>query len=118
MILYFSDFPNCKAAPDKIQRDGKFDLAKLPTQTLKDEFRRYIIYRGENGKYTTLVYDRRSYNHLVNFLNDKINRNVNSLSDRTVEKWVTLLKGWMMEQGIPITKKKKSADAPANPNEK
>ena len=93
-IIYFSDFPNCKAAPDKKQREGKFDLAKLPTQTLKDEFRRYIIYRGKNGKYTTLVYDRRSYNHLVNFLNDKINRNVSSLSDRTVEKWVTLLKGW------------------------
>ena len=107
-IIYFSDFPNCKAAPDKKQRDGKFDLAKLPTQTLKDEFRRYITYRGENGKYTTLVYDRRSYNHLVNFLNDKINRNVNSLSDRTAEKWITLLKGWMMEQGIPITQKKKS----------
>ena len=106
-IIYFSDFPNCKA-PDKKQRDGKFDLAKLPTQALKDEFRRYITFRGENGKYTTLVYDRRSYNHLVKFLNDKINRNVNSLSDRPVEKWVTLLKGWMMEQGISITKEKKS----------
>lgn len=106
-IIYFSDFPNFKIT-DKKQRNGKFDLSKLQTQTLQDEFRRYITYRGENGKYTTLVYDRRSYNHLVKFLNDKINRNINSLNDRTEEKWIILLKGWMMEQGISITKEKKS----------
>lgn len=105
-IIYFSDFPNCQA-PDK-KRDGKFDLSKLPTETFKDEFRRYIIYRGENGKYTTLVYDNRYYKQIVNFLNRDINRNVNSLSDRTAEKWIMLLKGWMMEQGFSITKENKS----------
>ena len=105
-MIYFSDFPNCKA-PDK-KRDGKFDLSKLPTETLKDEFRRYIIYRGKNGKYTTLVYDNRYYKQVVNFLNSSINRNVNSLRDRETEKWIMLLKGWMMEQGFSITKENKS----------
>lgn len=106
-IIYFSDFPNCKIT-DKKQRNGKFDLLKLPTKTLQDEFRRYITYRGENGKYSTLVYDRQSYNYLVKFLNNKINRNINSLNDRAEEKWIMLLKGWMLEHGISITKEKKS----------
>ena len=83
-------------------------MSLLPTQTLKEEFRSYIMYRGQIGNYSKLRFDRLNYNCIVKFLNSKINRNINSLDDRTEEKWITLLKGWMMEQGISTTKKKKS----------
>lgn len=60
------------------------------------------------GSHSKLCYDRKNYNFLVKFLNSRLNRRVNSLSDRTEEKWIMLLKGWMMERGIPITEEKKS----------
>ena len=65
------------------------------------------MYRGQIGNYSKLCFDRLNYNCIVKFLNSKINRNINSLDDRTEEKWITLLKGWMMEQGISTIKKKK-----------
>ena len=65
------------------------------------------MYRGQIGNYSKLRFDRLNYNCIVKFLNSKINRNINSLDDRTEEKWITLLNGWMMEQGISTTKKKK-----------
>ena len=106
-VIYFSEFPNC-IKEGKNKDNGKFDLSLLPTQTLKEEFRSYIMYRGQIGNYSKLRFDRLNYNCIVKFLNSKINRNINSLDDRTEEKWITLLKGWMMEQGISTTKKKKS----------
>ena len=106
-VIYFREFPNC-IKEGKHKDNGKFDLSLLPTQTLKEEFRSYIMYRGKIGNYSKLRFDRLNYNCIVKFLNNRINRNINSLSDRTEEKWITLLKGWMMEQGISTTKKKKS----------
>ena len=106
-VIYFREFPNC-IKEGKHKDNGKFDLSLLPTQKLKEEFRSYIMYRGQIGNYSKLRFDRLNYNCIVKFLNSKINRNINSLDDRTEEKWITLLKGWMMEQGISTTKKKKS----------
>lgn len=37
-----------------------------------------------------------------------MNRKIKSLADRNHEKWISLLKGWMLEQGISIVKEKKS----------
>lgn len=107
-IIYFRQFPNCRKK-DKNGNLAKyqgehFNLSKLPTETLKKEFRSYIIYRGKNGIYSTLKFDRCAYNHVVKFLNSSINRNINSLLDRTDEKWISLLKGWMIQNGMKITK--------------
>ena len=72
-IIYFRQFPNCRKK-DKNGNLAKyqgehFNLSKLPTETLKKEFRSYIIYRGKNGIYSTLKFDRCAYNHVVKFLN-------------------------------------------------
>ena len=88
--------------------NGKFDLTLLPTQELKEEFRGYIMYRCKNGTFRALIQDRTAYNHIAKFLNSRINRRIKSLGDRNPEKWISLLKGWMLEQGITIVKEKKS----------
>lgn len=92
----------------KEEKDGKFDLTLLPTQELKEEFRGYIMYRCKNGTFRALIQDRTAYNHIAKFLNSRINRRIKSLGDRNPEKWISLLKGWMLEQGITIVKEKKS----------
>ena len=89
-IIYFSDFPNLQETGTR-KDNGKFDLTLLPTQELKEEFQ-----------------DRTAYNHIAKFLNSRINRRIKSLGDRNPEKWISLLKGWMLEQGITIVKEKKS----------
>ena len=105
-IIYFKDFPNYQEGTHK--DNGKFDLTLLPTKKLKKEFRSYIMYRGENGTPYTLLSDRTAYNHIANFLNSGMNRKIKSLGDRNQEKWISLLKGWMLEQGIAIVKEKLS----------
>ena len=106
-IIYFSDFPNLQETGTR-KDNGKFDLTLLPTQELKEEFRGYIMYRCKNGTFRALIQDRTAYNHIAKFLNSRINRRIKSLGDRNPEKWISLLKGWMLEQGITIVKEKKS----------
>lgn len=105
-IIYFSDFPNLQETGTR-KDNGKFDLTLLPTQELKEEFRGYIMYRCKNGTFRALIQDRTAYNHIAKFLNSRINRRIKSLGDRNPEKWISLLKGWMLEQGITIVKEKK-----------
>ena len=102
-IIYFSDFPNLQETGTR-KDNGKFDLTLLPTQELKEEFRGYIMYRCKNGTFRALIQDRTAYNHIAKFLNSRINRRIKSLGDRNPEKWISLLKGWMLEQGITIVK--------------
>ena len=83
-------------------------MTLLPIQKLKEEFRSYIVHRGQSVTYGTLIQDRTAYNHIADFLNSKMNRKIKSLADRNHEKWISLLKGWMLEQGISIVKEKKS----------
>ena len=106
-IIYFSDFPNLQETGTR-KDNGKFDLTLLSTQELKEEFRGYIMYRCKNGTFRALIQDRTAYNHIAKFLNSRINRRIKSLGDRNPEKWISLLKGWMLEQGITIVKEKKS----------
>ena len=106
-IIYFSDFPNLQETGTR-KDNGKFDLTLLPTQELKEEFRGYIMYRCKNGTFRALIQDRTAYSHIAKFLNSRINRRIKSLGDRNPEKWISLLKGWMLEQGITIVKEKKS----------
>ena len=102
-IIYFSDFPNLQETGTR-KDNGKFDLTLLPTQELKEEFRGYIMYRCKNGTFRALIQDRTAYNHIAKFLNSRINRRIKSLGDRNPEKWISLLKGLVLEVGKKVTK--------------
>lgn len=103
-IIYFKDLLGMK---EMDVGQAKFDLSKLPSDTLKEEFRAYITYRGSLGKISLLKGDRWSYNHIINFLRSSRNQNIKSLKDRTEDKWIFILKAWMMEHNLPLTIEKK-----------
>lgn len=46
-----------EALRGKIGRNGYFDLSLLPTETMKEEFRRYIWYRGQQITLSTIRSD-------------------------------------------------------------
>lgn len=108
--IYFTDLESYQyATEEQKKRFGKnpcFDLAPLPTQTIREEMRRYILWRSRKITIVTLYGERGEYNHLCRFLERK-GRNIESLRDKEKEKWIRQLKGWMLAEGIPLTKQEK-----------
>jgi Site-specific recombinase XerD len=99
------------ATEEQKRRFGKnpcFDLTRLPTQTIREEMRAYILSRSREITIVSLYDERKEYNRLCRFL-EKKGRNVESLKEKEREQWIRRLKGWMMSEGIPLTKEEKSA---------
>ncbi len=83
--------------------DGYYDLTKLPTAQMRAEMKRFIIERGTRVSYRTIVHDKSYYNYLCNFLKKVNLHNINSFLDKHKDRWIQLLKGWMMQNGMPLT---------------
>lgn len=84
-----------------------FDLSLLPTETMKEEFRRYIRYRGTQVALNTIRHDNIYFRQFCQAL--KTRRSIpESLLDWKEEKWIQLLKAWMMQNDIPLTREKKN----------
>lgn len=83
--------------------DGYYDLTKLPTVQMRAEMKRFIIERGTRVSYRTIVHDKSYYNYLCNFLKKVNLHNINSFLDKHKDRWIQLLKGWMMQNGMPLT---------------
>lgn len=110
--IYFSELESYQhATEEQKKRFGKnpcFDLTCLPTQTMREEMRAYILCRSREVTIVTLYDERKEYNRLCQFLERK-GKNVESLKEKEKEKWIRQLKGWMMSEGIPLTKEEKNA---------
>lgn len=87
-------------------RNPCFDLSRLPTQTIQEEIRSYILSRSREVTIVTLYDERKQFNRLCLFLEKKCG-NANSLKEKEKEKWIRQLKGWMMTEGIALTKQEK-----------
>lgn len=83
--------------------DGYYDLMRLPTDQMRAEMKRFIIERGRKVSYHTIVRDKSYYNYMGNFLKKVNLHNVNSFLDKPKRRWIQLLKGWMMQNGMPLT---------------
>lgn len=97
------------ATEEQKKRFGKnpcYDLTGLPTQTIREEIREYILCRSQEVTIVTLYDERKQYNRLCRFL-EKKGRNIESLKDRETGQWIRQLKGWMISEGIPLTKEEK-----------
>lgn len=88
--------------------EGYYDLLKLPTNTMREEMRQYIIERGKTVSHSTVYHERRYYNQISSFLNQTDTKNLNSFLDRPQEKWIQMLKGWMLQEGKPLTFEKQN----------
>ncbi|WP_319638601.1 hypothetical protein [Lacrimispora sp. 210928-DFI.3.58] len=84
-----------EALRGKIRRNGYFDLSLLPTETMKEEFRRYIWYRGQQITLSTIRSDNIHFRQFCQALQTR--RSLpESLLGWEEEKWIQLLKAWMM----------------------
>lgn len=88
----------------EIGRKDYFDLSQLPTETMKYEFSQYIHMRGKQVSLSSVQSDKTYFNHCCKFF--KTRRNLpDSLLDWGENRWLQLLKAWMLQKGIPITMK-------------
>lgn len=102
-----------EALRGKIGRNGYFDLSLLPTETMKEEFRRYIRYRGQQITLSTIRRDNIYFRQFCQALQTR--RSLpESLLGWEEEKWIQLLKAWMMQNGIPLTREKKNVYGKVN----
>lgn len=104
--IYYKELAFYEKAGEKEKQKsiGKyFDLAKLPTGRMRAEMRRFIIERGTKIFYHSIMCENSHYNYLCDFLKQINLHNVNSFLDKSQKKWIQLLKGWMMQNGMPLT---------------
>ena len=91
----------------KVGKNGYFDLSCLPKETLKEEFRRYICYRGTQVSLNTIGRDSIYFRQFCKALQTR--RSLpESLLDWEEEKWIQLLKAWMLQNGILLTREEKN----------
>lgn len=97
----------------KIGENNCFDLSLLGTETMKEEFRRYIWYRGTQVSLNTIRRDNIYFRQFCQALQTRRNP-PKSLMDWEEKKWIQLLKAWMMQNGKALSKEKKSVYGTTN----
>ncbi|MCI8561397.1 MAG: phage integrase family protein [Dorea sp.] len=104
--IYYKDLAFYEKAGEKEKQksiDKYFDLAKLPTDRMRAEMKRFIIERGTRIMYHSITHENSHFNYLCEFLKQMNLHNVSSFLDKPQKKWIQLLKGWMMQNGMPLT---------------
>ncbi|MCR2021706.1 site-specific integrase, partial [Blautia pseudococcoides] len=98
-----------KASEMAKKRMGKnpcFDLEYLPSETMRQEMFAYIMERSRALSAEKLYSEHRFYNHLSQLIQQK-GRKLNSFLDWEKDKWERLMKGWMLEKGLPLSHRSK-----------
>lgn len=88
-------------AKERMGRDPCFDLGLLPTETMQEEMRAYIMHRSQKLSAEKLYSEKRFYHHLCQLVQEKGKR-LNSFHDWDREKWIRQVKGWLLENGLPL----------------
>ena len=97
----------------KIGKNDYFDLSLLGTETMKEEFRRYIRYRGTQVSLNTILHEKTYFWQLCQVLQTR--RNLpKSLMDWEEKRWIQLLKAWMLQNSMVLSKEKKSVYGTTN----
>lgn len=89
-------------AKERMGREPCFDLGLLPTETMQEEMRAYIMHRSQKLSAEKLYSEKRFYHHLCQLVQEKGKR-LNSFHDWDREKWIRQVKGWLLENGLPLT---------------
>lgn len=109
--FYFRELECYENADESIIRMvGKkdfYDLSQLPTETMKEEFKRYFNERGRQVSLNTIEHDKKYFTQCCGFL-QTLRRCPQSLLDWEETKWIQALKAWMMQNGIALTREKTS----------
>lgn len=90
----------------RMGRDPCFDLGLLPTAAMQEEMRAYIMHRSRKLSTEKLYSEKRFYHHLCQLVQEKGKR-LNSFHDWDREKWLRQMKGWLLENSLPLTHREK-----------
>ena len=84
-----------------------YDLSLLPTNTMREEFRRYLLHRGEKVSLMTVKHDKTCYNQLCQAI-QRSRKKPRSFTDWNEKEWTKLLFVWMLGNGMPFFYEKKT----------
>lgn len=108
--IYLKQLESYQTASEKAkERMGKnpcFDLELLPTDTMREEMRAYIMKRSEELSAEQLYSEKRYYHHLCQIIQENGKR-LKSFRDWNKEKWMRQMKGWLLQKGLPLTHREK-----------
>lgn len=109
--IYYKELPCYQEATEKQKKrsygEQYFDLDELPAEAMQKEMERFVRKRGAEVNFGTILHDKAYYKQLTTFLKKKAGRN-QSFQDLEQEKWIRLLKAWMMENGMPLTTERRN----------
>lgn len=110
--IYFSEL-KCYAEAEERQRKANYippfyDMAGIESEGLKNELRAYVLHRGKNVSFSTILSDRSAFRRLADFLREKDTGDMKSFLDREPEKWMRQFRSWLLQNGYPLTSKKVS----------
>lgn len=108
---YYRELECYHKTDEKIRRrigiDGYYDLSKLPSQTMQEQFRAFLLDRGRHVSLRTIRLNRRFFEQICAAI-QRVKKPPDSFLDWDVAKWVMTLEMWMLENGVPLYRKKVS----------
>ena len=94
--IRLKDLPNYDPELDRNKKvkygNRVFNIGKLHSETLRSEFKNFVLYRSTQVTSKSLATDITYYNMICRFLNKK---EVNSILDVSWEEWETEFKKWL-----------------------
>ena len=113
--IYVRDL-DCYRLASEEERSGRlvtpdrfFDLSRLPTEGLQDEFGEYLWNRGRMLSLKSIRTEFWPYHVLCRFLCDRYNT-MESLREETPDVLVHSLKAWMMKNGYSLTQNRRRTE--------
>ncbi len=97
--------------------DLYFDIDLLPS-AFQEEFKRLILKRGSQLRFTSMISERQNYNHLCLFIKEKYS-STDNIRDITKEQFMRAYKVWSLKNGFTPTvtrKRRNSAKTFAEPH--
>ncbi len=97
-----------KASKRYDERYAYYDLSTLPTETMREEFKRFLISEGTRVSMNTITQQKTHYTHL-NKVIELSRKKPSSFNDWSEKQWIQSAKLWMMQNGVPFYEKKINA---------
>ena len=105
--LYYHELECYRDADDALLREcgnaDYLDLSLLPTETMREEVRRYFRDRGTHVTLRTVTREKAHYKLFCQALQGR-RKLPDSLLGWEESKWVQILKGYMLQNGISLTR--------------
>ena len=87
------------------EKTAYYDLSILPTDTMREEFRRFLINEGTRVKIETIQQGKTFYKQLVSILNIA-KKKPSSFLSWSEERWIQMAKMWLMQNGVAFYESK------------